>query len=151
MKKEYTAEETATYKAERRAKTRAFKAAMNGRGKTVQIEYPESATNQQRGFTPAGSARLHFDAMRRTGPRPSKSLFPQNSNRKPTAGSKYIPQVITHKKGELLTKILHVPEAKNKRGEVIRKAFSYQVPEPKFLHHERRPGNVKPLSDKIEA
>ena len=34
-------------------------------GSAIQLVYPEDATNQQRGFTPAGSAKNHFPIYRR--------------------------------------------------------------------------------------
>lgn len=144
MKKQYTNEETAAFRAKRREATRGFKKAMNGRGRVIEIKYPDTATKTQRGFVEAGSAALHFEGMRKIGNiRPSAMI--QKSCRKPTGGSKHILQVITHKNGKLLVQLVNVPDRKNKAGDVIGSAFSYQKPKPIFLHLERAPRNIKPL------
>ena len=59
----------------------------------VEFRYPDHYTQQQRGFTPSGSAKLNYDPIRRMDEKtPRKGI--KSINRKPTDGSKRIFQVV---------------------------------------------------------
>jgi hypothetical protein len=92
----YTDGETAKYRAKRREAFKNEKREFNRRGKLIQLVYPDNATQQQRGFTPAGSAKLNFDAIKRMSVKKER-LGIESINRKPTSGSKRIFQLIGKK------------------------------------------------------
>jgi len=139
----YPPAETAKFKAERRTATKKFKKEMKVRGSILQLEYPETATQSQRGFTPAGSAKINYPAMVKLDAKTERPGIPVSA-RKPTNGSKRIFQTISLKK-TIKVPARRWPERLGMPTVEMGAAFSFEKNIVKVIHHTRPIKTQPPL------
>lgn len=145
-KQDYSTADTARFKAERNAKTKAFKKQMKSSGTPIEIKYPEGCTQQQRGFTQSSGVIGYFKGIAVT-INNEQRLGLNKTSRKPTKGTKHYFQVVTtrqNEKGETerLSTPLIIPPAYNKAGQLIRAGFTYNKPITKRIQHQITPRKV---------